>query len=239
MSKLVVNLPLGAKAGAGALGRLVQRVEAENPAGVVALQPHHSDAIEIGFVGEPSLRVPLPASAAGANTKASVEIAGGLHLQPSADRIERFLAQHPAALDHIGLNFSHRDIDEAQWRTLVANIGARLPLYRLDIGSPNDILLAVETAPDTGEASVLELVRDQSAAQTSIHLCLRVAAPRKTVETAFPDPFGGYKPGDEPFFRSAAFAPELAMPAYLDFAFEDGGMTPWPQIVAAMGRRVG
>jgi len=241
VSKVTIKLPLGPKiAAAGALGRLVQRIEAQNPAGIVSLRPHHADAIEIGIEGGENLRAPLPADNAGVNAKDSVEIVERLHLRPSpADRIETFLARHDAALDHIGLNLSHRDIDEAVWRELIAALCARLPLYRLEVGSPNDILLALRTDPQTGEASVLELVRDRSGAQTSLHFCLRVAAPRNVIEAAFPDPFGGYKPGDEPFFRSVAFMPELAMPAYIDFAFEDGGMTPWPQIVAAMGKRIG
>ncbi len=240
MSKIVVTLPLGAKAEAGALGRLVQRLEAEDPAGFVSLRPHHFSAIEIGIEGGASFRVPLPANGAAANSRDSVEVAESLHLKPSpADRIEPFLARHNAALDHIGLNLSHRDIDETTWRALVEAAAASLPLYRLEVGSPNDILLALQTDPETGAVNVLELVRDQSAGRTSLHFCLSVKAPRKAVEAAFPDPFGGYKPGDEQFFRSAAFMPELAMPAYLDFAFEDGGLTPWPQIVAAMGKRVG
>ena len=63
-------------------------------------------------------------------------------------------------------------------------------------------------------------------------------AARGLVDAEFPGPFGGYKPGDEPFFRSVALPYTLGMPTYLDLSFSDAQMAPWPQIVAAMGKRI-
>lgn len=241
MSALTIRLPLNgdaASAGAGALGWLLQRIEAQHPDHFVFLHPRQTAALEIGLEAGAKQSVPNDTDGR-TNTRANVEINDSLSLQPSSsDRIESFLTQYGFALDHIGLNLSHRDVGEPQWRQLVESVAAHAPLYRLEIGSPNDILLAVQPDAKTGDAHVLEIVRDQSAAQTSLHLCLRVTAPRADIEAAFPEPFGGYKPGDEPFFRSVALHPELAMPAYLDLSFVDGNMTPWPQIVAAMGKRI-
>ena len=241
MSTLTINLPLSGHAAhkdAGALSWLLQRVAAQHPDNFVALRPRESAnlAIEIGAGAAQHI---AQATDPRASTPTHVEINSSLGLQPSSSAdVQSFLTQSGFVLDHFGLNLSHRDIDAPQWRDLTDRVAACAPLYRLEIGSSNDILLAVQADPKTGEAHVLELVRDASAAQTSLHLCLRVNAPRAGIEAAFPDPFGGYKPGDEPFFRSIAFYPELSIPAYLDFAFTDGSMTPWPQIVAAMGKRI-
>ena len=241
MSALTINLPLpraAPQAEAGALSWLLQRIATQHPDNFVALSPaERTDvAIEIGAGRAQHI---AQATDAAANTPTHVEINASLGLQPSSSaHIESFLRQYGFQLDHIGLNLSHRDIGDAQWREVLEGVAAQAPLYRLEIGSPNDILLAVQPDPETGEAHVLEIVRDASAAQTSLHLCLRVNAQRADIETAFPDPFGGYKPGDEPFFRSVALFPELSIPAYLDLSFTDGNMTPWPQIVAAMGKRI-
>lgn len=241
MSALTINLPLpgaAAHAEAGAFRWLLQSIAAQHPDNFVALRPGEGAdlAIEIGSGGAQRI---AQATDAAANSPSHVEINESLSLQPtSGAHIQSFLTQHGFALDHIGLNLSHRDISVMQWREVVQSVATHTPLYRLEIGSPNDILLAVQPDPKNGDAHVLELVRDASDAQTSLHLCLRVNATRASIEAAFPDPFGGYKPSDEQFFRSAALFPELSIPAYLDFAFTDGNMTPWPQIVAAMGKRI-
>lgn len=241
MSALTINLPLigdAAPAEAGALSWLLEQIEAQHSDNFASVRARQDTTLNVEFESGATQRIAYTTDAH-TNTPKNVEINASLSLRPSTSaRIQTFLTQHRFVLDHIGLNLSHRDIDEAQWRNLVSSLAARTPLYRLEIGSPNDILLAVQPAPKTGDAHVLELVRDQSVAQTSLHLCLRVDAPRKEIEAAFAEPFGGYKPGDEPFFRSVGLSPELAMPAYLDFSFEDGNMTPWPQIVAAMGKRI-
>ena len=241
MSALTINLPLlrdAAHAEAGALSWLLQRIEAKDPDHVVALRPHQSADLDIALESGDAQRI-VSRTDVGANTPSNVEINASLSLKPSSGaHIQTFLKQYGFALDHIGLNLSHRDINETQWRTLVDSVAAHTPLYRLEIGSANDILLVVRPDERTDDAHVLELVRDASAAQTSLHLCLRINARRADIEAAFPDPFGGYKPGDEPFFRSVALYPELSIPAYLDFSFSDGDMTPWPQIVAAMGKHI-
>jgi len=241
VSALTINLPLigdAAPAGAGALSGLLHQIEAQHPGNFVSLRPRQKIALHINFESGATQSI-LGTEDAHTNTPANVEINTSLSLKPSSGaRIQAFLTQHGFMLDHIGLNLSHRDIGEAQWRHLLESVAAAVPLYRLEIGSPNDILLAVQPDPESGDAHVLELVRDNSAAQTSLHLCLRINASRAEIEAAFPEPFGGYKPGDEPFFRSVALLPELAMPAYLDLSFNDGNMTPWPQIVAAMGKRL-
>jgi len=91
---------------------------------------------------------------------------------------------------------------------------------------------------DGDRASVVELVHDRAAERSSFHICARVEADRAMVEAAFPKPHGAYKPGDEPFFRSVALSVSPRLPSYLDLAFSDGQMGPWPWIVAAMGKRI-
>jgi hypothetical protein len=167
----------------------------------------------------------------------SVEIAPGLAIPPADDdALTGLLKDHWLALDHIGFNLSHRDFDVGDWTRAVADIGAVLPAYRLEIGSANDIVMIV--VEQDGRASTVELVYDRAALVSSMHFCARVAVPRLAVEAAFPAPIGAYKPGDEAFFRSVALDAPLGMPAYVDLAFSDAQMASWPQIVAAMGKRI-
>ena len=100
----------------------------------------------------------------------------------------------------------------------------------------SDIVMVVKE--DGDRASVVELVLDRSAERSSFHVCARVSADRTAVEAAFPAPFGAYKPGDEPFFLSVALPVSPRLPSYLDLAFSDAQLGPWPQIVAAMGKRI-
>jgi hypothetical protein len=166
-----------------------------------------------------------------------VEVAPGVTVQPvGEDRLADFLAEEWSAYDHVGLNLSHRDLDEAEWHRLVAAVGAELPAWRLEIGSTNDIIMVVKE--EGKRVSVVELVFDRRAERSSFHVCARVVADRAAVEAAFPAPFGAYKPGDEPFFRSVALPISPRLPSYLDLAFSDARMAPWPQIVAAMGKRI-
>jgi len=119
---------------------------------------------------------------------------------------------------------------------VIAAVAARLPAWRLEIASANDIVMIV--SEDGDRTSVVELVYDRAAQRSSFHICARVAADRAKVETAFPAPFGAYKPGDEPFFRSVALPISPRLPSYFDFAFSDAQMGPWPGTVAAMGKRI-
>jgi hypothetical protein len=166
-----------------------------------------------------------------------VEVAPGVTVRPAEeDCLSGFLRDEWRGFDHLGINLSHRDIDEDQWQRLVAAIAAELPAWRLEIGSVNDIVMVVRE--DGDRASVVELVLDRRAERSSFHVCARVAADRAAVEAAFPPPFGAYKPGDEPFFRSVALPVSPRLPSYVDLAFSDAQMGPWPGIVAAMGRRI-
>jgi hypothetical protein len=167
----------------------------------------------------------------------TVDVAPGVTLQPvEEDRLAGFLRDEWRGFDHLGINLSHRDIDETRWHALIGSVAAALPAWRLEIGSANDIVMIVKD--DGDRASVVELVLDRRAERSSFHVCARVAADRAAVETAFPAPFGAYKPGDEPFFRSVALPISPRLPSYFDFAFSDAQMGPWPGIVAAMGKRI-
>lgn len=168
----------------------------------------------------------------------AVPISVDLALLPAdPQRTMAFLQRHWRTIDHIGLNLSDRDIDQIGWDALVADIGNHAQAYRLNIGSANDIVMVVKESPH-GQPSVLELVHDRSAPRSSFHICACLDAPRSLIEDAFPYPYGGYKRGDEPFFRSAAIASSLRMPVFIDLAFSDGGMTPWLDIVQKLGTRI-
>jgi hypothetical protein len=243
--QLIINLPVHDQAEASdthALYWLLQQFKTEDPDGIISLRPCLGQALEIGFSGDDLTSIPyiLRKEIEGrVNSRDSVEIAAGMHLEPSrSGALIAFFKDYSPELDHVGLNLSHNDLTVEQWRALLAAISARTPLFRLNVGSPNDIVIAILRDRIAGKFGVLELVHDQSEAQTSLHICVRVSAPRSVLETQFPAPFGGYKPGDENFFRSVALLPELAMPAYIDIGFNDGGLTPWPDIVAAMGQRI-
>ena len=245
MRKLLINLPLHDQAeasGAHALHWLLQHMEAEHPDGLVSLRPCLAQALEIGLSSDDLTLIPCavesPADAK-TNSRDSVEIAADMYLEPSrSGTLISFFNEYPPELDHVGLNLSTNDLTADAWHNLISKLSARTPLFRLNVGAQNDIVIAILTDRIEGKFSVVELVHDQSGAQTSVHICVRTPAPRSVLEAAFPAPFGGYKPGDEAFFRSVAFLPELAIPAYVDIAFSDGGLTPWPDIVAAMGQRI-
>jgi hypothetical protein len=166
-----------------------------------------------------------------------VEVAPGVIVSPVAeDRLAAFLRREWTGFDHLGINLSHNDLDEGTWHRLVAAVAAELPAWRLEIGAANDIVMLVQEGD--GGTSVVELVFDRRADRSSFHICARVGAARAAVEAAFPAPFGAYKPGDEPFFRSVALPVSPRLPSYLDLAFSDARMGPWPAIVAAMGKRI-
>ena len=167
----------------------------------------------------------------------TVEVAPGVTMQPvEEDRLAGFLRDQWRGFDHLGINLSYRDIDDATWLGLVETVAVALPAWRLEIGSANDVVMIVKE--DGDRASVVELVLDRGAERSSFHICARVAADRAAVEAAFPAPYGAYKPGDEPFFRSVALPISPRLPSYFDFAFSDAQMGPWPGIVAAMGKRI-
>ncbi len=240
MSGLVVDLPLGRGGpGGGAFGWLLAQMRSSEAAfanDLIALRPRGGDGIILSFDkgsgGAILLSVPMPTI-----SNDTVEVSPGLHLQPAdQSRLTDFLADHWLALDHVGINLSHRDLAEADWRVAIAAIGAALPAYRLEIGAANDIVMIVSEGKD--RVSTLELVYDRAATRSSLHVCARVSMPRALIDAEFPEPFGAYKPGDEAFFRSVALPYVLGMPAYLDLSFSDAQMASWPQIVAAMGKRV-
>lgn len=231
---VAIELPRAVGADQAALTALLARLSFGADSGI-ALRLADADALGIAGADERSLlSVPLlPANAA-----AGVEISVGQWVQaPPFDRLVRFLDAQRAVLDHVGINFSQSDLSESMWRDFIAALAARVPAWRLELGSANDIVFVVcerETAP----AAVVELVYDRAAAVTHVHLCARVAADRAVVEREFAAPQGGYKPGDEAFFRSVALPSLLRVPAYVDLAFSDAAVAPWPQTVRAIGRRI-
>jgi hypothetical protein len=167
----------------------------------------------------------------------TVDVAPGVTVRPvEEDRLAVFLRDEWRGFDHLGINLSRRDVDETKWHALIDTVAAALPAWRLEIGSANDIVMIVREEGD--RASVVELVLDRGADRSSFHVCAHVAADRAAVEAAFPSPYGAYKPGDEPFFRSVALPVSPQVPSYIDLAFSDALMGPWPQIVAAMGKRI-
>lgn len=237
MSGLALDLPLGqGAANGGAFDWLLAQMRSGEAAfanDLIALRPRSGERIVLSFDGGgPLLSFPAPTIHGDA-----VELSPGLYLQQADQtRLTDFLAEHWLALDHVGLNLSHRDLPEADWRTAITAIGAVLPAYRLEIGASNDIVMIV--SEDAGRVSTLELVYDRAATLSSLHVCARLSVPRGLVDAEFPEPFGAYKPGDEAFFRSVALPYTLGLPTFLDLSFSDAQMAPWPEIVAAMGRRV-
>ena len=239
MSGLALDLPLGhGVAHGGAFDWLLAQMRSGEAAfanDLIALRPRDGEGVVLSFDGGGPL-LSIPTATISGDT---VEVSPGLHLQPANQpRLTDFLAEHWLALDHIGINLSHCDLAEARWQLAIAAIGAVLPAYRLEIGAANDIVMIVSENAETGRASTLELVYDRAAPHSSLHLCARLSVPRALVEAEFPEPFGAYKPGDEAFFRSVALPYTLGLPTYLDLSFSDAQMAPWPQIVAAMGKRV-
>ncbi len=239
MTGLIADLPLGRGGpNGGAFGWLLAQMRSGEAAfanDVIELRPRGGDGIALSFDGGGTLlSVPTPAASID-----SVEVAPGLHLRPADQAwLMEFLARHWLALDHVGINLSHRDLAETDWRTAITAIGAILPAYRLEVGAANDIVMIVSEDEGSGRVSTLELVYDRAAARSSLHICARLSAPRALVDAEFPEPFGAYKPGDAEFFRSVALPYTVGLPTYLDLSFSDALMAPWPRIVAAMGTRV-
>ena len=229
MGGLVLDVPSG---GGETFAWLRSRMESGEPAfanDVISLRVGHGFGLSLGDRPLAALNLDAPAD--------TVEVAPGVTVQPAAeDRLAGFLEAEWRAFDHLGINLSHKDIGEAQWQQLIAAVAAELPAWRLEIGSANDIVMIVRG--DGDRASVVELVLDRRAERSSFHVCARVEADRAAVEAEFPAPFGAYKPGDEPFFRSVAFPVSPRLPSYLDLSFSDAGMGSWPAIVAAMGKRI-
>jgi hypothetical protein len=237
VSGLIVELPLGqGGADGGACDWLLSQMRSGEAAfsnDVISLRPRGGEDIVLSLDGGQTL-LSIPAMATSGDR---VEVSPGLYLEPADQpRLTDFLAEHWLALDHVGVNLSHRDLAQDRWRSAIGAIGGVLPAWRLEIGAVNDIVMIV--AEEAGRVSALELVYDRAATRSSLHICARLSVPRALVEAEFPKPFGAYKPGDEAFFRSVALPDMLGMPAYLDLSFSDCRMAPWPQIVAAMGRRV-
>lgn len=234
MQSVIVELPRAVLADEAHVAALVAGLAFPHGA-AVAVRVVDADALAIALADAgTAVSVPLLPATAGA-----VEISPGLRIHaPELPRVERFLDRHGGVADHIGINFSHRDVAEAAWHAFVERLAAQVPAYRLDTGSPNDIVFVVIDGAGTQPAAVLELVYDRAAAHTHVHFCVRVAADRAAVERAFAAPHGGYKPGDEAFFRSVPLPPLLRLPAYVDVAFADAPIAPWPQTVQAIGRRI-
>jgi hypothetical protein len=202
---------------------------------IVSLRTGDGDSLGLSLGGDALASIALAAP----SSPDGVEVAPGVTVQAvEAARLTKFLSDQWRAFDHLGINLSHLELDEAGWHRLVAVVGGRLPAYRLEIGSANDIVMIVAEDAATGPASVVELVYDRGARRSSLHVCARVAADRAHVDAAFPAPYGAYKPDDEPFFRSVALPFSPRLPSYVDLAFSDAQMAPWPQIVAAMGKRL-
>ncbi len=166
-----------------------------------------------------------------------VPAAPGVDLAPvQAGALSEFLQGSAISIDHIGINLCAADLPEANWAAALLALDAVFPTYLLQVGAANANANAIAIALLPSLA--LELVYDRGAIQSSFHVCVKVAATRAQVEARFPFPHGVYKPGDEAFFISLAPPPRLRIPTYLDLAFSDGQMAPWPTIVQAMGRRV-
>jgi hypothetical protein len=229
MSGLVIEVPSG---GDGIVPWLLSHTRSGGPAfdnDIVSFRIGDGFGLSLGDQPLATMRLICPSD--------TVEIAPGVSVQPVGwDRLEAFLAKEWSAYDHIGLNLSHMDIDQGEWHQLITTVAAELPAWRLEIGAANDIVMLVSEC--RRRVSVVELVFDRAAERSSFHVCARVGADRAAVEAAFPAPFGAYKPGDEPFFRSVALPVSPRLPSYLDLAFSDAQMGPWPAIVSAIGKRI-
>ncbi len=229
MTRLILDLPSG---GGASFSWLLERMRSGEPAfvnDIVSFRMGESFGLSLGDRPLAAMKLAAPSD--------EIEVAPGVTVRPIAEeQLLGFLDSEWSAFDHLGLNLSHSDLDEIQWHRLIAAVAAKLPVWRLEIASANDIVMIV--SEDGDHASVVELVYDRAARCSSFHVCARVAADRTKVEMAFPAPFGAYKPGDEPFFRSVMLPVSPQLPSYFDFAFSDARMGPWPQIVAAMGKRI-
>ncbi len=238
MNTIVVELPVDAPI-SGPLALLLARLHGEQP--VIEVRTGESASIGVAVEGSDGvtrrlLSVPVARDTGRVD---ALTIAQGLSLQPAAaDDLSAFLRAQWGGSDHVGINFSHRELDEPAWQSFVAALGAVVPAWRLDVGSVNDIVFIVVERPDTAQAAVVELVYDRTAIHSSVHFCVHVAAGRDVVEREFAAPSGGYKPGDEAFFRSVALPSAKTLPVYVDLAFSEAQVAPWPQTVRAIGHRI-
>lgn len=235
MNKFAIGLSPSAESppGAGVFERLQREILKGHAFASVALE-HSRHALELMIDGGRGALVQIPPAQ---GIEETVEIAPGHILKPcESERILAFLATASPRLDHIGINLSKADVSATDWKTLINALGAIWPAYRLNIGSPNDIVLLIDQS--SADPSVVELVHDRAAQRTSLHFCLKVNLERKPLAEIFPAPHGGYKPGDEAFFRSVALPRFSFVPAYLDLAFSDAPIAPWPKIAAQMGQRL-
>jgi hypothetical protein len=230
---LIINLPQGGGAAFDWLLARMRSGEAAFANDIVSFRESDGDSLGLSL-GDDAL---VSIASAAPSSPSEVEVAPGVTVQAvEAEQLIGFLGDQWRAFDHLGINLSHLEFDEAQWHRLIAAVSAKLPAWRLEIGSANDVVMIVQE--DGARASVVELVLDRRADRSSFHVCARVAADRAAVEAAFPSPYGAYKPGDEPFFRSVALPISPRLPSYVDLAFSDARMGPWTQIVAAMGKRI-
>lgn len=249
MISIVVELPgiRGAGEESARLDWLLARIQSEQSA--IEIRICETDAIRVSIedvehVARAALSVPIAQDlSASAMHAGALEIAPGVALVPAPVPLDTFLRGHWLQYDHLGINFSHRALAEPTWLAFVDALAAWAPAWRLDVGSANDIVFVVlEDVDGAGAAvqpTVVELVYDRAAATSSAHFCVRVAAARAAVEHEFAAPRGGCKPGDEAFFRSVALPSAKALPLYVDLAFSDAQVAPWPQTVRAIGRRIG
>ena len=203
---------------------------------IVEIEQSHRGLLEV-TTGDRSEQIAIADQ--GANDSGMVTVAPGVSLvPPDSAMLRHFLASHWRSMNHVGLNIAQHDLGAAEWQALIRDIALAVPAYRLDVGSANDIVMLIDdTQPD--RPAVVELVYDRVAPCTSLHICAVVDADRAKLEEVFAEPTGGYKPGDEAFFRSVALPQSCAIPVYLDLAFADGAMMSWTDIVQTMGTRIG
>jgi len=230
VTRLILDLPSG---GGKTFAWLRTRMKSGEPGfvnDIASIRVGHGFGLSLDDRPLAAMKLAAPSDA--------VCVAPGVTVEPvEEDRLIGFLRDEWRGFDHLGISLSHRDLDKIQWNRLVDTVAAALPAWRLEIGSANDIVMIVQE--DGDRVSVVELIHDRAAERSSFHICAHVASDRAMVEAAFPAPHGAYKPGDEPFFRSVALPVSPRLPSYVDLAFSDAQMGPWPWMVAAMGKRIG
>jgi hypothetical protein len=187
--------------------------------------------------------VSIVAPTGSAFDETSVPVSSDLALSPCPlELTAQRLSSHVLSVDHVGVNLAARDIDDRAWRAFVAALASAQPAYRLQIESPNEIVIVLPEPPQAAAHGcawpALELVLDRTIDSSRVHVCLRVSQDRSALEEAFPAPYGGYKRGDEAYFRSIAPAHDCPLPLYLDLAYAGAAFPPWAQIVQAIGRRL-
>jgi hypothetical protein len=158
VTALIIDLPSG---GDGIVGSLLSRTRSGGPAfdnDIVSFRIGDGFSLWLGDRPLATMNLAAPSSV--------VEVAPGVTVQPvGEDRLADFLAKEWSAYDHVGLNLSYRDVDEAEWQRLIAAVAAELPAWRLEIGSANDIVMVVKEVG--ARVSVVELVLDRRAGRSS------------------------------------------------------------------------